>query len=61
MLDKRKKGRPCKENARTIIFGVRLNEEERDKLIEIMRELDLSPSETFRFALSECYKTVFRY
>ena len=55
----KKMGRPRKNNARTIQFGVKLNGKERDKLVELMENLDMSPSEVFRYALNKCYEEYF--
>ena len=51
-------GRPKKDNARTITYKVRLNEDENRLLSEASEQASVPKSEVFRAALADYHKTV---
>ena len=55
----KKRGRPCKNDARNIHFGVKLNREEVSKLVDLMEEYEMTVSEVFRMCLNHYYESVF--
>lgn len=52
---KRKVGRPQKYNARDIHFNIKLNAKERDMLVDLMEDLNMSAPEVFRYILHTYY------
>ena len=49
-MENKRRGRPCKEeNMKN--YSIRLGKEDCDKLDDLSKQLDMSPSKTIRFAL----------
>lgn len=53
---KRNRGRPKKEDARSIVVSTKLNSDEIENMVFLMEELDMSMSEVLRFGLENLGK-----
>ena len=58
-VERRRVGRPNIRDPRNLTFSIKLNEKERDHLVFIMEELNLSIPEVFRYCLEEVFERLY--